>query len=120
MIRALFGEPVVLPRHIIAAYPELAAVEWRRGGLPPRVAALVLRSRTAAITLWRWVFLPPDAPLDPALLLHEFRHVHQFEAVPFFPIRYIWETGRRGYLANRFEVDARRYAAERMAGTSRA
>jgi hypothetical protein len=45
--------------------------------------------------------------------LHELRHVHQFEAVPGFPIRYAWESLRRGYHHNRFEVDARQFAFER-------
>ena len=31
-----------------------------------------------------------------------------------FPQRYVWESLRRGYTANRFEVDARRYAAVRL------
>jgi hypothetical protein len=46
--------------------------------------------------------------------LHELRHVHQFAAVPAFPVRYIWESLTRGYSANRFEVDACAFAARRL------
>ncbi len=31
-----------------------------------------------------------------------------------FPILYLWESLRRGYVQNRFEVDARAYAATRL------
>jgi hypothetical protein len=48
------------------------------------------------------------------LLLHEIRHVAQFEASAAFPLLYLWESLRRGYVRNRFEVDARAYAAARV------
>jgi len=68
-----------------------------------------------AITLWRTIFVAPGVALDPALLLHELRHVTQFQSVPAFPVRYLWESVRRGYHANRFEVDARSWASARLA-----
>jgi hypothetical protein len=68
-----------------------------------------------AITVRRTVFLAPDAPLDPGLLLHEARHVQQFFESRAFPLRYLWESVRHGYTRNRFELDARRYAARRLA-----
>jgi hypothetical protein len=46
--------------------------------------------------------------------LHEIRHVQQFQASVSFPVQYLWESLRRGYYANRFEVDARRYASARL------
>jgi hypothetical protein len=52
--------------------------------------------------------------VDAELLLHEFRHVQQFEASPTFPLRYLFESVRRGYFANRYEVDAREYATQRL------
>jgi hypothetical protein len=52
--------------------------------------------------------------LSVELLLHEARHVQQFEASLTFPILYLWESLRRGYVRNRFEVDARAYAAARL------
>ena len=114
-IRAIFGRPIELPPAFIARYPEFANVQWRRGGFPVNVAGWFLgHGSAAAITLWRTVFLSPAAIVDAELLLHEFRHVQQFEASPIFPVRYLLESARRGYFANRFEVDARQYAAHRV------
>jgi len=117
-VQRLIGRRVAAPAALVARYPELGRVHWRRGGLPVFIAGWFLGQRSAAaITLWRTVFLAPHAPLDPELLLHELRHVHQFEASVAFPLLYLWESARRGYFANRFEADARDYAARRLRGT---
>ena len=114
---AVIGRRVAVPPGLLARYPELAAVRWRRGGVPVRVAGWFLgRDSAAAITLWRTVFLAPTIPVDAELLLHELRHVQQFEASVAFPLQYLWESVRRGYFANRFEADARAYAARRLRG----
>ena len=113
--RPLVGRPTSLPPELTGRYPELAAVRWRRGGLPVRVGGWCLGQKTvSAITLWRTIWLAPGVPLSVELLLHEARHVQQFEASPVFPILYLWESLTRGYVRNRFEVDARAYAAERL------
>ena len=105
----------MLPSALVARFPELESVRWRRGGLPVAVAGLFLgRSSISGITLWRTVFLAPRASLDPQLLLHELRHVHQFEANVAFPLLYLWESVKRGYRRNRYEADARAYAAARL------
>jgi hypothetical protein len=70
----------------------------------------------SGIALGRTVWLSKRAPLDPELLLHELRHVHQFEGDRTFPLRYLWGTLRRGYTENPYEADARAYAARRLAG----
>lgn len=112
------GVPVELPAALLERYPELARARFRRGGLPPRVGGWCLGQRSvAAITLWRTVFLGVDARLSAPLLLHELRHVQQFGASRGFPLRYLWESIRRGYHANRYELDADRWAAFRLAGT---
>ncbi len=104
-----------MPDALLRDWPEFAIVRWRRGGIPVYVAGWPIGQRqVAAITLWRTVFLAPDTPLTPELLLHELRHVHQFQASPAFPLRYLWESLRRGYHNNRFEADARGYAARRI------
>jgi hypothetical protein len=109
------GEPVRLPDGLLARYPELRAARWRRGGLAVRVGGWALgQSTAAAITLWRTVFLAPSTRITAELLLHEVRHIHQFEASRTFPLRYLWESVRRGYRRNRFELDARDYAAARL------
>lgn len=49
---------------------------------------------------------------NPALLLHEYCHVLlQWETGELTRWRYLFEWWRRGYYANRFEVEARAYAA---------
>ena len=118
--RALIGEPTLLPERIARDYPELAAVRLRRGGLPPRIGGWMLgRATVAAITLRRTIFFSADSSLDPALLLHELRHVEQFLERTSFPVRYIWECLRRGYHGNRYEIDARTYAARRLGQAAR-
>lgn len=112
----LFGVPTEIPSALVARYPELARVRWRRGGLPPRVGGWCLGVATVSgITLGRTVWLAPGVPWDAELCLHEARHVHQWGAVPLFPLRYILESFRQGYQANRYEVDAREFAARRLA-----
>lgn len=114
LARAVIGAPEDLPRAMLDRHPELAGARWRRGGFLPRVAGWLLGQRSVAgITLWRTVFLGRNAPLSVELLLHELRHVQQFEASRAFPIEYLWETLRSGYYGNRFERDAREFAAAR-------
>ena len=115
---ALIGAPTELPVSLLLSYPELAEARYRRGGLPPRIGGWCLGTRSvAAITLWSTVFLAAEVPFTAELLLHELAHVRQFEAGRFFPIRYIWESARVGYDRNRFEVAARRFAAQRLRAT---
>jgi hypothetical protein len=112
---ALIGEPEILPRELAVRYPELARIRLRRGGLPPRLGGWALGHATvAAITLRRWVFLAPGIPAHARLLLHELRHVEQFEASPLFPIQYLWASLRHGYHDNPFEADARDSSARRL------
>lgn len=114
ILTPLIGQPVELPDALLARFPELRSVRLRRGGLPVRVGGWMLGLRTAAaITLWRTVFLAPDVAPTVELLLHELRHVHQFQERATFPVMYLWESLRRGYHHNRFEAEARAYAAER-------
>ena len=115
LIQTLVGQSMTLPREITDRFPELDAVNWRRGGMPVRIAGWFLGQQSAAaITLWRTVFLAPAQRPEAELLLHELRHVHQFEERLTFPLQYIWESLRRGYYKNRFEADARAYAARRV------
>jgi hypothetical protein len=112
---ALIGEPELLAHELVARYPELGRLRLRRGGLPPRVGGWALgRATVAAITLRRWVFLAPHVRAHPPLLLHELRHLQQFEASPLFPIQYLWASVRYGYHDNPFEADARDFSARRL------
>ena len=111
----LLGTREALPPTVLAKFPELAEIRLRRGGLPPRIGGWFLgRASVAGITLGRSVWLAPGVPASEELLLHEYRHVLQFQASATFPFRYVWESLRRGYWSNTFEVDARRYVALRL------
>jgi hypothetical protein len=113
--RALIGERLLLPEGLARRYPELTRIQLRRGGLAPRVGGWFLgQSTVAAITLGDTVFFGAHSALDAPLLLHEFRHAEQFRERTSFPLHYIWESLRRGYHRNCFEVDARSYAARRL------
>jgi hypothetical protein len=115
----LVGRSIDLPDELTVRWPELNQLRFRRGGLPLRIGGLLLGQATvAAITLGRTIFLARDTRFNPELLLHELRHVQQFAERKTFPLHYIWESLRRGYHANRFEVDARDYAARRVARNS--
>ena len=115
VIWSLVGRPAALPAELVARYPELARARWRRGGLPVRVGGWCLgQSTVSAITLWRTIWLAPGVRPVPELVLHELRHVDQFQDSAAFPVLYIWESLRRGYNMNRYEVDARAYAAARV------
>ena len=114
----LIGTREALPAELAARWPELASVRWRRGGLPPRIGGWFLGRRTVlGITLWDTVFLAPGVAWDPALLLHEQRHVEQFASSTVFPFLYLWESLTRGYSRNRFEADADAWAARRIERT---
>ena len=115
MWRGLVGARLSLPMPLVERYPELTAARWRRGGLFVRIGGWCLgRATVSGITLGRTVWLAPHAPLEPELLLHELRHVHQFAADRAFPLRYVWRSLRHGYLRNPYESDARQFAASRV------
>jgi hypothetical protein len=116
ILEAIVGRPVDLPPQLAHQYPELREARYRMGGLPLRIGGWTLGATTVSgITLWRTIWVEPGVKWEAELLLHEIRHVQQFQASASFPLRYVWESLRRGYHANRFEVDARRYASARLA-----
>lgn len=71
-----------------------------------------------ATTRRRRIFLRGTAAdffSNPALLLHEYCHVlEQWEPRTLTVWRYLLEWWRHGYYANRFEVEARAYAARHL------
>lgn len=111
--RETAGVRICLPQDVILAFPELATVAWRYGGFPLRVGGWLLGQRSvAAITLGDTVFLSSAAAPSIRLLLHELGHVRQFRRDKTFAIRYLWESVRRGYSRNRFELEADQFAEE--------
>jgi hypothetical protein len=116
MLRWLIGTPFSLPEALLARYPELDRARWRRGGLAVRVGGWLLgRASVAGITLWHTIWLAEHVVPEAELLLHELRHVHQFQVDRAFPFKYLWQSIRRGYVSNPYELDARAYAARRVA-----
>ena len=115
LVARLVGTRLTLPDELLHRFPELRAARFRRGGIFVRIGGWCLGvSSVAGITLGRTVWLAPHATLDAGLLLHELRHVQQFAAIWWFPVRYVWESVRRGYHDNRYEADARAYADRRL------
>jgi len=120
LAQPLIRRQMTLPSDLLARHPELARARWRRGGLPVRVGGWCLgQSSVSAITLWRTIWVAPGITPSLELLLHELRHVDQFESSPAFPLLYMWESIRHGYSGNRFEIDARDYAATRLRDSQR-
>ncbi len=114
-VQSVIGRSTALPEAVVTRYPELARAKWRVGGLPVRVGGWCLGvPSVSAITLWHTIWLAPESPFAEELLLHEFRHVEQLGSNAAFPMLYLWESLTRGYNRNRFEVDARAYAAARV------
>lgn len=115
IVKALIGEKLEMPAELLRRYPDLGQAHYRRGGLPVRIGGWALGTSTAAaITLWKTIFIAPNTALDPELLLHELRHVHQFLEDKAFPVSYLWQSIRYGYTRNAYEVDARRYSESRL------
>ena len=78
-----------------------------------------LHGRAVATTRRGRIYLRGSAReffADPWLMLHEYCHViHQWQPGELTALRYLLELARRGYWNNRFEVEARKFADERMA-----
>lgn len=119
LARPLVGRRVAIPGELLARFPELDDARWRVGGLPPRLGGWFLgASSVAGITLWDTVFLAPSADMSAELLLHELGHVRQFAASRSFPLRYCWQSVRRGYVHNPFEFEAEAFARRLLAERS--
>lgn len=77
-----------------------------------------LHIRATATTRRRCIYLRGSAASffnDPALMLHEYCHVlKQWEPGLLTTARYIGEWLRRGYWDNRFEIEAREFAADHL------
>jgi hypothetical protein len=77
-----------------------------------------LHFRATATTRRRRIYLRGGAAAffnDPALMLHEYCHVlRQWEPGVLTTGRYIGEWLRRGYWDNRFEIEAREFAADNL------
>jgi len=77
-------------------------------------AAKKLKSAQVAIVWKNTIYLhntsKNDFLEDKRWVRHELKHVEQFNyygAIPFV-VRYLWESLKKGYYNNRYEVEARR------------
>ena len=79
-----------------------------------KLAAKKLGSRSVAMVLGKTIHLfnttEAEFLQDEKWVKHELCHVKQFEAHGYFlfVVKYLWESLRKGYYNNRFEVEARK------------
>jgi len=77
------------------------------------LAARKLKVKSVAITIGQTVYLhnvsAETFKNDVKWLTHELEHVKQFRRYGFFNFifRYLWESIRKGYYNNKFEIEAR-------------
>ncbi len=78
-----------------------------------KLAAKKLGTRNMAFVLGNTIFLyncPAKEFLEnTAWFKHELCHVRQFRQHGFFPfiVKYLWESFRKGYYQNKYEIEAR-------------
>ena len=88
-------------------------VRIKENSLLARIAAYKLKTKQCAIVINRTIYLHNTSRenfmANRKWLLHELKHVEQYQrygAIRFI-LLYLYETVRRGYHNNRFEVEAR-------------
>lgn len=115
---SIMGHRVAPPPHVRAALERFfgAGVDQVRVIEHSWFARLHLRA--VATTRRRRIYLrgaAADFYNDPALMLHEYCHVlNQWEPGLLTTWRYVGEWLRRGYWDNRFEIEAREFAADNL------
>ncbi len=78
-----------------------------------KIAAKKLRSTNVAMVLGKTIHLfgvsKTEFLKDEKWLRHELCHINQFKQYGYFNfvVKYLWESLRKGYCNNRFEVEAR-------------
>jgi hypothetical protein len=87
------------------------------------VASKVLKSKKVAITFGNSVHLTgagkEEFLANEKWVIHELEHVKQYKKLGFlnFLFQYLWESMKKGYYHNKFEIEARE-AAEKENGGS--
>lgn len=78
-----------------------------------RIAAIVLKGKSMAITFGNRIYLHnadrKDLIQNKRWFRHELKHVEQYRRLGFFPFlcKYIWYSIRFGYYLNPLEIEAR-------------
>jgi hypothetical protein len=110
------GHRVAPPQHVRAALETLFGEGVRRVDVIEHSLFARLHGRAIATTRRRRIYLRGSASdfyTDPMLMLHEYCHVlKQWEPGVLTTLRYVLEWLRRGYWDNRFEIEAREFAAD--------
>jgi hypothetical protein len=107
-----------LPAEIEAALAEILGAGVSAVRLVPDSLYVRLHGRAAATTRRNTIYLRGDVAhfaSDPLLLLHEYFHVlGQWHSRRLTLWKYLVESLRRGYWKNRFEIEARDFAARNL------
>jgi hypothetical protein len=112
------GRRVAIPAHIRVALEKFFGDGVERVVVVEHSWFARLHYRMNATTRRRRIYLVGSAESffsNPVLMLHEYCHVlRQWETGRLTTLRYIVECFRRGYWDNRFEIEAREFAADNL------
>lgn len=112
------GRRVAVPEHIRLALEKFFGEGVRRVVVVEHSLYARMHFRINATTRRRRIYLVGTAGkffADPALMLHEYCHVmRQWEPGQLTTLRYLMEWFRKGYWDNRFEIEAREFAADNL------
>ena len=108
---AVIGREV--PAAELPGVPLPPGVKVRRNRWIPAIGGVTgrMRGHAAGVTLGDTILVHPGVEIDAGLLVHELVHVEQWRADRLFAVKYVAEWARRGYMGNRYEVEA--YERER-------
>jgi hypothetical protein len=111
----MFRARCIPPAHVIAALREIFGEPVEHVRVIERSTYARLHVGACATTRRNRILLRDSADAfwcDPDLILHEYFHVlRQWQPHRLTILRYLIEWLRRGYWQNRFEVEARDFAA---------
>jgi hypothetical protein len=112
------GRRVAVPEHIRLALEKFFGDGVSRVVIVEHSLFARLHYCMNATTRKRRIYLVGPAQkffADPALMLHEYCHVlRQWEPGHLTTLRYLIESFRKGYRDNRFEIEAREFAADNL------
>lgn len=115
----LHRSPSPPPPHIATALEAIFGESVKRVRVVERSRYARLHFGARATTRRNRILLRDSAELfwsDPELVLHEYFHVlRQWQVRRLTIWKYLLESLRRGYWQNRFEIEARAFAAEHVA-----
>ena len=112
------GRRVAVPEHIRLALEKFFGDGVGRVVVVEHSLFARMHYRINATTRRRRIYLVGSAESffsNPLLMLHEYCHVmRQWEPGHLTTVRYVVECFRKGYWDNRFEIEAREFAADNL------